>query len=173
MMMDEAATHKGWMNEFPEENYYFLDIPGQCTRWIQPLDSGPAFGHVKSTFRTPGMGLKQIVNVLVHFPVWVGSRLSMWRNRFKKLRDEPFPWEELCGEEEEEAEELFRERYRITTAHPIGEDIDSDGDILDGADSWAGSEGDSDSDSGPPPPKNNSNLLAANRARRAGKKAAE
>jgi hypothetical protein len=146
MMLDEASTHKGWMDQFPEENHYFLDIPGQCTSWIQPLDSGPAFGHAKSTFRTPGMGLKQIVNVLVHFPVWVGSRLGMWRNRFKKLRDEPFPWEELCGKEEEESLEMYTKRFHITTAKPSCEEDDSDS--MEERDSWAGSNNGDSSESG-------------------------
>jgi hypothetical protein len=59
-MLDAAATHKDWKDEFPEENYYFIDIPGRTTTYLQPLDAGPAFGKVKTYFKNPGCDLVNI-----------------------------------------------------------------------------------------------------------------
>jgi hypothetical protein len=134
-MLDEAATHRDWKDAFPEENYYFLVFPGQTTSYLQPLDSGPAFGKAKTAFKTPGCALENIVNVLAHFPIWVGSRLSCWKARFKKLRGEDFPWEELCGVEEDETEEELERRFGIMT-------VDDDDVGMVAEDSWAPSDSD-------------------------------
>jgi hypothetical protein len=77
------------------------------------------------------------VNVLVHLPVWLGSRLSCWKARFKKLRGDEFPWDELCGEDEEETFAQFEERCAITD---IGRDLD--GESSGDEDSWAVSDSD-------------------------------
>ena len=143
MMLDAAAIHFDWMDQFPEEHYHFLNIPGQCTPILQPLDSGPGFGHLKHTFKQPGIELPEIVNMLAHFSVWVGPRFSMWKSEFKTLREEeeePFPWDELCGEEEDRnapAQQAAKiERTNIKLA------------LCDGGDQAAGDSWDDDSEDG-------------------------
>ena len=133
LMLDAAATHKEWKEAFPEENYHFIDIPGQTTSYVQPLDAGPAFGKAKTAFKTPGCDLENIVNVLTHFPIWIGPRLSCWKARFATLRGEDFPWDQLCGVEEDETEEELERRFSILTVDD-GSDADED--------SWALGESD-------------------------------
>ena len=99
-----------------------LDVPGKMTRFLQPLDSGPAFGHMKKVFRKPGTDLKKILRVLTNFPVWVGGRTTMWKAVYPE-----FDWDKVCGKDtEEEKMEQIRFRAAVNMGIPV-----SDGDVSD------------------------------------------
>jgi hypothetical protein len=98
-----------------------LDVPSNMTRYLQPLDSGPAFGHMKKVFRRPGTDLKQILRVLTHFPTWVGSRTEMWKTVYPD-----FKWDEVCGEDTPEERDAWRKlRIEVNTGEPLTDSDES------------------------------------------------
>lgn len=98
-----------------------IEVPSNTTRFLQPLDSGPAFGHMKKVFRQPGTGLKKILRVLTNFPIWVGGRTGIWKAVFPE-----FDWDEVCGEDTiEEQMELqeMRTAVNIDTSYEGADDV--------------------------------------------------